>query len=494
MAEMSSSQNGANQRSIKRRKRQISLYWSTSIAFCAFTVATTFVLFGDENVRTGYCSGTSTILSKTMSIYIALYWSATQWTPRLLYDDKYQQMNSAAWNFWESDDYCATTNRPSNDTFLEDIPTVYVQDHASDDLLPYIESMYGKDWRRRPLLLKGLWKLDELKISNTDNQLISHRRLSLHGLLQENLTIPYFTDARKVGAITPDGFGTVQDIIRNITFHNAPHKIATQLLVQAYPELIEEVAPLSIVAKLFDQHASSASSSYYFTPNAIRGSKGPTQMFPKLTTVPLFVAHSRPLPRDTTTTTTTDNSDNGRRSQETSLPHTALHCEPIGNVAVQLSGEKLWTLIRPEYSHWLRPTIAPDGRAFFLSSLPISQIKDEGSGRRSKGIPYYQAITAAGDALWVPTWTWHRVDYVSSSTTTTTTLPRDNMASSSNGEHYPSTKVDLPPNGHHEHSSHIAIGASLFHFRPLDFIQNNPWYALLIVPAIVLELIGVKTQ
>ena len=162
-----------------------------------------------------------------------------------------------------------------------------------------------------------------------------------------------------------------------------------------------------------------------------------------------------------------------------SAPHTALHCEPIGNIAVQLSGEKLWTLIRPEYSKLLRPYIAPDGRAFFVSSLPISQITRNGAND-PKRIPHYQAVTEAGDALWVPTWTWHRVDYVAS-----TFSPNDH-------NHRP-TETNVPQD-RYEQSASIAIGASIFHFRPLDFVQNNPLFALLIVPAIVLELIGSKTQ
>jgi Cupin-like domain len=492
MMMLSSSNDGNNQR-VKPQRYQLTLYRSSSIIFGVLAAAVSIGFFRTDNVliRTNI----DHVVSTTMSIWIAIYWSLSQWVPSGIYNDINQTMNAAAWDFWESDKYYYTSNNPSNassSSSLEEIPIVYIQDHAIDDLLPYIESMYGKNWRRRPLLLKGLWKLDELMITpntgsstnesrdhsnNNVNTTRTYRRLSLHGLLQENLTIPYFTDARKVGAITPDGIGTIQDIVTNITHRNAPHKIATQLLLQNYPELIEEVAPLSIITKLFDHQHFGSSSSYYFTPNAIRGSNGPMQLFPKLTTVPLFVANSHPLPSDITT-----NSNSDKR------PHTALHCEPIGNIAVQLSGEKLWTLIRPEYSMLLRPYIAPDGRAFFASSLPISQItNNRGNGKR---IPYYQAITEAGDALWVPTWTWHRVDYVASSSS----LPRvESKPSTPHDPNHLSTESNVQQD-RKEHSSNIAIGASIFHFRPLGFIQNNPLFALLIVPAIMLELIGVKTQ
>lgn len=168
--------------------------------------------------------------------------------------------------------------------------------------------------------------------------------------------------------------------------------------------------------------------------------------------------------------------DDDTKTQEGVPPpaHTALHCEPIGNVAVQLSGQKQWTLVRPEFSNRLRPSIAPDGRAFFaswLSSWPRSTASPE----EGSIVPFYHAVTDAGDAIWVPTWTWHRVDYVS---THAATSSQDNATSNSDS---PSLQS-------------IAIGASLFHFRPVDFLLNNPLYAVLILPAIVLELIGYKTQ
>jgi hypothetical protein len=58
--------------------------------------------------------------------------------------------------------------------------------------------------------------------------------------------------------------------------------------------------------------------------------------------------------------------------------------------------------------------------------------------------------------MWVPTWTWHRVDYVE--------------------------------------SPDVAIGGSLFHFRFTDYLRNNPVYAILLIPAILLELLGISTQ
>jgi hypothetical protein len=337
-------------------------------------------------------------------------WSIAQWMPVKSVRTSLQQF---AWNNWESEQ-----PRFSAD---EEIPTVDVQKHR-EVLSQYLEQTYGKDWRKRPLLFKGLWTSEELNDGS--------RQLSLEGLLKEELRVPYFTDSRLEGALTPDGQGAVRDIVANIT-RGEPHKIGSQLLVQSYPHLVQEVAPHEIVTSLFGN---------YFTPNHVEGS-GPFNLFPAMTTVPVFIANGKRPEK------TTKNAGTGNHSQtEERKPFTALHCEPIGNIAVQLSGQKKWTLVRPEFFRQLKPSVSPDGRAFFASW----------SSDYSDVVPTYTAITAAGDAMWVPTWTWHRVDYIE--------------------------------------SEDLAIGASLFHFRVLDFVANNPLFAVLIVPAIILELVGYNTQ
>jgi hypothetical protein len=280
-----------------------------------------------------------------------------------------------------------------------------------------VEAKYGKDWRDRPLLLKGLWSATDLDSGE--------RRLSLSGLLKENLTIPYFMDASASYVLSPDSNAPISKIVANMT-QGQPHKIGTQWIVQTYPELIDEVAPTGAVTELFGD---------YFRPENIRGS-GPFGMFPALTTVPVFVAR----------TTGATNNDECTGGCEPLHPRTDLHCEPIGNVAVQLHGEKQWLLVSPEHSFRLQPALAPDGRAFFASfSSSLGHI------------PRYHVSTKAGDALWVPTWTWHRVDYVGD-------------------------------------KQEVAIGGSLFHFRPCDFLRNNPLFALLIIPNLIKEVIGDNTQ
>jgi hypothetical protein len=365
---------------------------------------------GKRLLYAGFCALASIYLSSSSSRQF-LIWTIVQWMPLHLREPWIH----CVWESWEQRAIVSDTAS----SFELQIPIILVQEHRHD-LSSYLESTYGKDWMRRPLLLKGIWTLEELQSES--------RRLSLEGLLEEQLRIPYFTDARQKDALTPDGYGSVQSIVHNIS-RGAPHKIGSQLIVQTYPDLVREVAPTKVVTELFGD---------YFKPESVIR-WGPFGWLPAFTTVPLFVAHHIVVTDDSAKTAYI----NGVTNQ--AKPFTALHCEPIGNVAVQLSGQKNWILVSPEYSHRLRPATAPDRRAFIASY----------AGNYSH-IPHYQATTYAGDAIWVPTWTWHRVDYVES--------------------------VDM------------SIGGSLFHFRIVDFVRNNPWFAFVIVPSLILELVGCNTQ
>lgn len=329
-----------------------------------------------------------------------------------------RQWQEAAWEHWEHHDF-------SHDQRLEQfVAFVNMQDHTSDSIVPFLEATYGSDWRRRPLLLQHLWTAADLSDPS--------RHLSQAGLLQEDLTLDYFTDARREKALVPDGRGRVQDIVANMTHRGLPHKIASQCILDAHPAWISEVAPTDSIRTMFGDH---------FQPHHLQ-SWGPLGLFPPTTTVPVFVAPSQAT-ADRLKDETTDRP-----------PHTALHCEPIGNVAVQLSGSKRWTLVAPEYSHALRPAWAPDGRAYVASWL---------AGGIPPKVPHARVTTTAGDALWVPTWTWHRVDY------------------------------DFSESNDHDEPS-LAIGASLFHFRPMDYVRNNPLYAALLAPALMQEVLGWKRQ
>jgi hypothetical protein len=124
-----------------------------------------------------------------------------------------------------------------------------------------------------------------------------------------------------------------------------------------------------------------------------------------------------------------------------------LHCEPINNVAVQLTAYKQWTLVEPKYWKQLQPTVSPNGRAYLASMS------------EAVNVPHYTVVTHAGDALWIPAWTWNRVDYASLAFSVS-----DGVA------------------------DEITISGSLFHFRLHDFATTNPLLAFMLFPAMVREL------
>eukprot|EP00429_Kryptoperidinium_foliaceum_P010133 CAMPEP_0176001962 /NCGR_PEP_ID=MMETSP0120_2-20121206/400_1 /TAXON_ID=160619 /ORGANISM="Kryptoperidinium foliaceum, Strain CCMP 1326" /LENGTH=230 /DNA_ID=CAMNT_0017334533 /DNA_START=1 /DNA_END=693 /DNA_ORIENTATION=- len=226
-----------------------------------------------------------------------------------------------------------------------------------------------------------------------------------------------------------------------------PHKIGSQLYVKQKPELLAEVAPLDLVTTLFgDRFKADRLLGHITSPLALI--KGPL-------TVPMFVANGAPQNADDDTSTGEEEAScDARLDEQTNAtikdrPFTGLHCEPIGNVAVNLHGAREWTLVEPQYSHLLRPAVSPDCRGFFASWATSIE-----------HVPRYVARTLPGDAVWVPPWTWHQVTYVSD----------------------PSAEGT------------VAMGASLFHFRPMEFISRNPLYAFLLMPFLIGEFLGSKSQ
>lgn len=378
-------------------------------------------------------------------------WSVALWLPAPL-QFLVKTWRQEAWNHWKS-----SRNQTRTSSVILELPTVIVSDHGSPEmLLQHLDETYGKDWRKRPLHFKELWTQTELKGAN--------RRLNRNGLLEEPLKVPYFTDARTDGALTPDGLAPVAVIVANISYHGAPHKIGSQLVFQTYPELVEEVAPPDLIKLLFGDR---------FRPKDIQSGAFGIPFLPALTTVPLFVAGTT----TSTRSTIKEKNDTNAGPDEVlrrSAPFTGLHCEPIANLAVQLEGEKQWTLVSPEYTLDVRPDGSPDGRAFFVSKLTPQELTS---------VPQYQTTTAAGDAIWIPTWTWHQVEYkiMESSPSGDTNLKgsenKETTDQDSSGETFP-----------------LAIGASLFHLRPMDLIQNNPLLAVLVIPNLVLEVLQFNTQ
>ena len=387
-----------------------------------------YILFGVLSVLT-------LILSSVHDVALTALWIVSCGIPyRSLHSARLIQQHT--WEHWELQAARVSTRVAAVQSMNLNIPTVNIQNFTRETILPYLETTYGQDWRRRPLLLQNLWTKEELKDPR--------RHLTPHGLLQEETIVDYFSNARSLRALIPDASGRVRDIVYNMTHRGLPHKIGSQLILDAHPEWIEEVAPTGIITTLFGDRFKST--------DIVQ-----TSIIPAMTTVPVFVAPTS-VPK-VKATTLNDDSYLSLSSNKQPPPHTALHCEPIGNVAVQLSGQKRWTLVSPEYSLYLRPSLAPDGRAYFASWQDMQALP----------VPHYSdVVTSAGDALWVPTWTWHHVDY----TTTTTT-------SSSDEE---------------EVTNNLAIGASLFHFRPMDFWDNNPLFAFLLIPALLREALGLQRQ
>ena len=99
----------------------------------------------------------------------------------------------------------------------------------------------------------------------------------------------------------------------------------------------------------------------------------------------------------------------------------------------------------------MRPHLSIDGRAYFQSGHAHNDVEQRiGHVRRR-----WKVETGPGDVLWVPTWTWHRVDYLRGVT---------------------------------------ALSASLFHVRAAPLLTAAPLFTALVVPNMVKELLGWNMQ
>ena len=480
-------------------------------------------------------------------------------------------LTKKAWESFEQRDSRRSSTNTTNTTTNTDkntilsplpIPVLHVQDFlhnnygSGDDQADaavaarsFLEENYGSDWRETPVLLKGLWTVAELvgsgssASSSTTQKTITttrRRRLTPHGLLQmDDLRLHYFSDATKK-ALEPDAIDSVSTIVRSMLVDKKPYKIGSQWIVQHYPELLEEVAPLGFLHHLLGDH---------FTKNHLMGNPSRTgwrSFLPGTTTVPVFVANTGPILFQTTTThgdesmpisdnpchsdndsdididadtkrrksannscanpnapstnanTTTTNTNTNNTASTTinsttttipkQNPFTGLHCEPIANVAVQLWGSRTWTLVDPHHSWKLRPSISRDGRSYYPSNIsPESLLR----------IPRYVTTTTPGDAIWLPTWTYHKVDYVYHHHQQQQQQQQQQQTSSSSSSSNDAGRDDTAKDENENailHQHQLSIGASLFHFRPIDYVRRNPLFALLLIPSLVKELLDINTQ
>jgi hypothetical protein len=254
--------------------------------------------------------------------------------------------------------------------------------------------------RSVPYVVRGL-------LNGSNSKLIG----SFDWLMQDPvgaLEVDYFTNVSADDAIVPDARATLAKIVGNIVAGGS-NKIGTEMIFRTFPELLEELKVAERVAPLLGSDAH------------IQKSRLGTTL-----TVPVFMATGAPRAR------------------------TDLHCEPIGNMMLMLGGRKRWILAGPDQSRFLRPTLSKDGRAYFVSSQPTEN-PDESLAHVKRWV----VETGPGDALWVPTWTWHRVDYINGVT---------------------------------------ALSASLFHIRLEQWLSQNALYSGLVIPNILKELVGWKTQ
>jgi hypothetical protein len=100
---------------------------------------------------------------------------------------------------------------------------------ADNVLARVVEQQLGADWR--PLLLQGLWSEPEESLLLSSQPPHNHhhkRRLSLAGLLDEDMVIPYYYDASQ-GVVSPDATARIREIVANMTQYGQPpqHKTAT---------------------------------------------------------------------------------------------------------------------------------------------------------------------------------------------------------------------------------------------------------------------------
>jgi len=220
-----------------------------------------------------------------------------------------------------------------------------------------------------------------------------------------DLKIHYFKDARRFNTV-PDGYAPLREIATNIT-KGGVEKFGTEMIFRTFPQLIDEL-PVHLINKIVSEGYVSK------------------ERLGKMLTIPVFMGHG----------------------QETNSTRTDLHCEPIANVVLQLAGSKRWTLIMPHMSKYLKPQIGPDGRAYVYSTRHPSDTD-------ILHLERYEVVMEQGDVMFIPTWTWHRVEYLAGVT---------------------------------------ALSASFFHVRIKELMQSNSLFASATIPNMLKELFGIKKQ
>ena len=294
-----------------------------------------------------------------------------------------------AWKQWEEEHRNHGAAAAKNPKFAPDTVTELKPGESPRD-------------RSRPFIVRGL-------LNSTGSALLSDYSWLLNDPVG-SLEVDYFTNASVRDGLVPDGRASLHEIVSGI-IAGGPAKIGTEVIFRTFPHLLDELRVSDLATPLLggNEHIDAS-------------------RIGLMLTVPVFMATGKE-----------------------GLPiRTDLHCEPIGNLVLQLGGRKRWTLVPPSQSRLLKPSLSSDGRAYFVSKLPTENPEETLAHVRR-----WVVDTDTGDAVYVPTWTWHRVDYLPGVT---------------------------------------ALSASLFHVRTEQIVGNNPLFAGLVVPNMLKELVGWKTQ
>ena len=125
-----------------------------------------------------------------------------------------------------------------------------------------------------------------------------------------DIVVDYFRDARTPaveGGSVPDSKAPLREVLQ-LAREGEPVKTMTEMMFREFPALIEDL-PLDRLHALFGNG--------HFRPWRVGN----------MLTVPIFVSKGT--------------------SEVSNSTRTDLHCEPIANVAIQLSGSKRWTIVSP---------------------------------------------------------------------------------------------------------------------------------------------------
>ena len=325
-----------------------------------------------------------------------------------------------------------------------EVTVIDVSEHETE-LLEAVEAQVGKDWKKKPLLLRNVWTAEQLADPS--------RKVTLEGMKKLNdFQVKYYNDTSLPGidSLYPNAKGSIGDILQRIE-EGANYKVGSAEILPKLPGSFQEIIPTRL-EQLFGPHVSVG-----------RYNSG-------LTKATVFVSRH---PEGTRTCSKDSNNadDNGendakndiddgadpdrasteqpssRDSDEEPYPHTftGFHSEPVSNVAVQLRGVRHWTVVDPKHSFQMLPGTAIDGRAYFQSFT---------DGYGYSHVPHYKIDTYPGDALFIPHWAYHRVDYYQ---------PEEDA---------------------------VSIGVAVFFLEPHYYFANNPIFGLVSIPAMIREAAG----